>query len=219
MAKGLPKLPSDPTVLRRRAMQAAAGAALFANTASKTAAAQSLEAAGHDIEIQIVPVSSHTFRLTVFPIQNGTVRAVIEDGSLVRTNWAAQVARIRMATECRFCRLTVQPAAFIFEPGVSPLLCPGEGRPQFGWRGTDDRMRSGQGGYQPDTHGGRVLIPRSAGTSSDEPAGANHSRARRRLGLVPQDPTYLTVDCDGYGIRCGRCESQSPPERRIPGTV
>ncbi|MFZ0340356.1 MAG: glycoside hydrolase family 31 protein, partial [Terracidiphilus sp.] len=52
-----------------------------------------------------------------------------------------------------------------FASGDSPLLGLGEGGPQFDRRGSTDRMKSGQGGYQLGTHGGRVPIPWLNGTS------------------------------------------------------
>jgi alpha-glucosidase (family GH31 glycosyl hydrolase) len=52
-----------------------------------------------------------------------------------------------------------------FETGKSPLLGLGEGGSQFDRRGSTDAMRSGQGGYQLATHGGRVPIPWLIGTS------------------------------------------------------
>jgi alpha-glucosidase/alpha-D-xyloside xylohydrolase len=45
-----------------------------------------------------------------------------------------------------------------------PLLGLGEGGPQFDRKGSTDRMRSGQGGYQLRTHGGRVPIQWLVGT-------------------------------------------------------
>ena len=56
------------------------------------------------------------------------------------------------------------------EPGLSfllpkgPLLGLGEGGPQFDRKGSVDRMRNGQGGYQLRTHGGRVPIQWLVGT-------------------------------------------------------
>lgn len=52
-----------------------------------------------------------------------------------------------------------------FSTGSSPLLGLGEGGPQFDRRGSTDAMRSGQGGYKLETHGGRVPIPWLVGTS------------------------------------------------------
>jgi alpha-glucosidase/alpha-D-xyloside xylohydrolase len=45
-----------------------------------------------------------------------------------------------------------------FNTGNAPLLGLGEGGPQFDRRGGVDQMRSGQGGFQLRTHGGRVPI-------------------------------------------------------------
>ncbi len=48
--------------------------------------------------------------------------------------------------------------ALSFNTGNAPLLGLGEGGPQFDRRGSTDRMRSGQGGFQLRTHGGRVPV-------------------------------------------------------------
>jgi alpha-glucosidase/alpha-D-xyloside xylohydrolase len=53
-----------------------------------------------------------------------------------------------------------------FDLGEGPLLGLGQGGPQFDRRGKLDRMKSGQGGYQLDTHGSRVPIPWLIGTGS-----------------------------------------------------
>jgi alpha-glucosidase (family GH31 glycosyl hydrolase) len=45
-----------------------------------------------------------------------------------------------------------------FNTGDHPLLGLGEGGPQFDRRGSADPMRSGQGGFQLRTHGGRVPV-------------------------------------------------------------
>jgi alpha-glucosidase/alpha-D-xyloside xylohydrolase len=59
-----------------------------------------------------------------------------------------------------------QPAslALMFTLPKGPLLGLGEGGPQFDRKGSTDRMRSGQGGYQLRTHGGRVPIQWLVGT-------------------------------------------------------
>jgi alpha-glucosidase (family GH31 glycosyl hydrolase) len=63
-------------------------------------------------------------------------------------------------------KLTLDPASpnvsFLLPKG--PLLGFGEGGPQFDKKGTTDRMRNGQGGYQLRTHGGRVPIQWLIGT-------------------------------------------------------
>src|SRR5277367_258309 len=79
------------TLNRRELLQRAASAALLAPAAY----AQDSKIAGHDIEIQIAPVSAHTFRLTVFPIENGQPAAIADDGSLIQANWGAPIAKQR----------------------------------------------------------------------------------------------------------------------------
>jgi alpha-glucosidase/alpha-D-xyloside xylohydrolase len=61
-------------------------------------------------------------------------------------------------------RFDQQTGAMSFRIGDKPLLGLGEGGPQFDRRGSTDRMRSGQGGYQLRTHGGRVPIQWLIGT-------------------------------------------------------
>jgi alpha-glucosidase/alpha-D-xyloside xylohydrolase len=55
--------------------------------------------------------------------------------------------------------------ALAFSLGGGAILGLGEGGPQFDRRGSTDRMRSGQGGYQLRTHGGRVPVQWMIGTS------------------------------------------------------
>ncbi len=63
-------------------------------------------------------------------------------------------------------RLTLDPngPTMKFALPKGPLLGLGEGGPQFDRKGSTDRMRSGQGGYQLRTHGGRVPIQWLVGT-------------------------------------------------------
>src|SRR5207237_5123456 len=58
-----------------------------------------------------------------------------------------------------------ESGAVSFLLGNSALLGLGEGGPQFDRRGSQDTMRSGQGGYKLGTHGGRVPIPWLIGTA------------------------------------------------------
>jgi alpha-glucosidase/alpha-D-xyloside xylohydrolase len=51
-----------------------------------------------------------------------------------------------------------------FRIGNAPLPGMGQGGPQFDRRGSTDAMKSGQGGYQLRTHGGRVPIQWIIGT-------------------------------------------------------
>src|SRR5947208_11464230 len=71
---------------RREALKkfAAASAAAMLPATMK---GESLQVAGHEAEIQLTSVSQNTFRLTLFPIQNGKISSILYDGSLVRTDW------------------------------------------------------------------------------------------------------------------------------------
>ncbi len=147
-----------------------------------------------DIEVQIVSVSPHTFRLSIFPVRNGQLDSIPFNGCLVRSAWGAPKARLRSQAPAQTIKLeslTLQfspdPLAFTvrtssgetvqtltrdqrsgvlsFVTGNSPLLGLGEGGPQFDRRGSTDPMIGGQGGYKLATHGGRVPIPWVIGTS------------------------------------------------------
>jgi alpha-glucosidase (family GH31 glycosyl hydrolase) len=150
-------------------------------------------ASGQPIEIQVTSISVHSFRLSILPINNGTVGQIPLDGSLVHESWGAPVAKLRTepATTIAVGRLqlkisfhpvsisvanehgdVIQQLAWdsgagllTFLNGGSPLFGLGEGGPQFDRRGSTDPMRSGQGAYKLATHGGRVPIPWIIGTS------------------------------------------------------
>jgi alpha-glucosidase/alpha-D-xyloside xylohydrolase len=128
------------------------------------------------------------------PAKPGQVSAVPDDGSLVQSSWGAPLASLRDAARVASVKIgnfsvhataapvtiTIQSAdghtlqqlkmdeatgVLSFEVGNAPLLGLGEGGAQFDRRGAMDRMRSGQGGYKLETHGGRVPIPWLLGTS------------------------------------------------------
>ena len=149
-----------------------------------------IRVAGMPVEIAIAPVSPVTVRITVAAIV-GTAGVPV-DGALVREAEAKVTARRRTADSFApieagnlKVRFTGEPAIhvetkagqpvqrLVFDaqnPGVSfllpkgPLLGLGEGGPQFDRKGSVDRMRNGQGGYQLRTHGGRVPIQWLVGT-------------------------------------------------------
>jgi alpha-glucosidase/alpha-D-xyloside xylohydrolase len=145
------------------------------------------------LEIQITQVSSHTFRLSILPVQNGSLADIPTDGSLVQQSWGNPIAKLRTdksrtisAGNLRL-KISFQPVSIeianlngdviqqlawdqsagilSFLNGNAPLLGLGEGGPQFDRRGSTDSMTSGQGGYKLATHGGRVPIPWIIGTS------------------------------------------------------
>jgi alpha-glucosidase/alpha-D-xyloside xylohydrolase len=144
--------------------------------------------AAPQVEIQVTPISPHTFRLSILALdKNGVVQALPSDGSLVQKSWGAPIAHLRGQSERTIAvgsvklqvsvprfRTTVtgvdgkivqifswdqNTGHFSFLIGNSPLLGLGEGGAQFDRRGLVDLMKSGQGGYQLATHGGRVPIP------------------------------------------------------------
>jgi alpha-glucosidase (family GH31 glycosyl hydrolase) len=145
------------------------------------------------VEIQISSVSAHTFRLSVYPLNNRTDKSIPFDGSLVQESWGAPVARLRAETGREFVlggfrlKISFHPVSikvsselgaviqqFVWDEntgvlsfltGSAPLFGLGEGGPQFDRRGSTDAMRSGQGGYKLRTHGGRVPIPWIIGAS------------------------------------------------------
>lgn len=170
---------------------AAASAAVVLPRAAESSP---LTVTGAESEIRITSVSSRTLRLTVLPIVRGKPAAIPDNGSLVRTDWGTPVATLRSVNhESKYkcgelhvgvspsplvltitneknqvaqrLRLDQQSGAVFFLTGDAPLLGLGEGGPQFDRRGSVDEMRSGQGGYQLHTHGGRVPIPWIIGAS------------------------------------------------------
>jgi alpha-glucosidase (family GH31 glycosyl hydrolase) len=145
------------------------------------------------VEIQISSVSAHSFRISVYPLNNGAEKSIPFDGSLVQESWGAPVARLRAETGREFVlggfrlKISFHPVSITvtselgaviqefvwdentgvlsFLTGSAPLFGLGEGGPQFDRRGSTDAMRSGQGGYKLRTHGGRVPIPWIIGAS------------------------------------------------------
>ena len=167
----------------------AASSAMFASKEAKSGA----QLPEPQVEIQITPVSTCTFRLSILPLNNGSVGDIAMDGSLVKKSWGSPIAKLRAAPTRTISagnlrlKISFEPVSievanlqgdviqqlawdqnadiFSFLNGSSPLFGLGEGGPQFDRRGSTDSMRSGQGGYKLATHGGRVPIPWVIGTS------------------------------------------------------
>jgi alpha-glucosidase/alpha-D-xyloside xylohydrolase len=97
------------------------------------------------------------------PIRVGTSMVRV---ALIGAEPPAVQVRVATADGREVLQLTIDGAtgAVSFPISGGPLLGLGEGGPQFDRRGSADRMRSGQGGYQLRTHGGRVPIPWLIGT-------------------------------------------------------
>jgi alpha-glucosidase/alpha-D-xyloside xylohydrolase len=166
-----------------------AGAAMVLGGARIRGRAAPIVVAGQPVEIAVASVTPATVRITLLPI-GGTSAA--DDGALVGAAPGRRAGAARDADEfpalragdlsVRFTsdpptlhidkqgravqKLTLDAAtpavSFLLPKG--PLLGFGEGGPQFDRKGSTDRMRSGQGGYQLRTHGGRVPIQFLIGT-------------------------------------------------------
>jgi alpha-glucosidase (family GH31 glycosyl hydrolase) len=182
-----------PSINRRQLLQQASAAALLAPIGGAQTPSN-WQIAGRDIEIQIAPVSPHTFRLTIFPLENGQPAPIADDGSLVQASWGAPTVKLRGPIKAQVVKaggvsihIAPDPLSFTvknaqnealqrlfvdketavvsFHTGSAPILGLGEGGPQFDRRGQTFDNRSGQGGYQLRTHGGRVPIPFIIGAS------------------------------------------------------
>src|SRR5260370_18127596 len=79
---------------RRQVLQHMAIASTALVLRGKSGAQVRSGAAKPNLEIQIVPVSDHTFQLSIFS-DDGNV--VMTNGSLVQKDWGAPVARLRTA--------------------------------------------------------------------------------------------------------------------------
>jgi alpha-glucosidase (family GH31 glycosyl hydrolase) len=178
-------------VTRRTLLKGAATASIAPAKLPKPGAP--IRIGGRPVEIAITSVSANTLRISISPLENGQILPIPHDGSLVRQTWGPPSARITgvvgernircgdltvklssdpltMRVETRDGRVVQQlrvnseSGALNFLVGNGPLLGLGQGGPQFDRRGSIDRMRSGQGGYRLQTHGGRVPIPWLIGT-------------------------------------------------------
>jgi alpha-glucosidase/alpha-D-xyloside xylohydrolase len=147
---------------------------------------------GKPAEIVVTPVSPTAVRIQVLPLSGVKRLTVPDDGGVmptgVRVPGADRAADLTRSVQAGtlVVRFTLQPPAvhvettagvpvqrFTFDPRSSnvsfllpkgPLLGLGQGGPQFDRKGSADRMRSGQAGYQLRTHGGRVPIQWLVGT-------------------------------------------------------
>src|SRR5438034_1353567 len=152
-------------------------AAHFLGPSKSEAAPQSLQIASRNVEVQLAPVSAHTFRLSVLPLEGAQPQSVKGNGSLVQASWGPPLAKFvggqrehvvkagQLNVKLSFNPLQAlvetakgdvaqkliidsETGAVSFSIRDSALLGLGEGGPQFDRRGSKDAMRSGQGGYQ-----------------------------------------------------------------------
>jgi alpha-glucosidase/alpha-D-xyloside xylohydrolase len=171
----------------------AAGAGLVLSRVTIRGRTSDIIVAGKPVEIAVAALGPRTVRITVLPLEAGRPAAVPADGALVQDAEGHLVSRMREAESFApikagelVVKFTDAPPTLRIEtaggksvqtltldavsPGMSfllgpgPLLGLGQGGPQFDRKGTMDRMRSGQGGYQLSTNGGRVPIQWLIGT-------------------------------------------------------
>jgi alpha-glucosidase (family GH31 glycosyl hydrolase) len=164
------------------------GAGLKARTTS-----EALTIAGRPVQLVVTSVSLTTARISILAIENGGLQPIPTDGALderIPSSPPARVTETRIDSmhagdltihvsvdpltiriddkdgrRVQQLRIDPQTGVMTFALGDGPILGLGEGGPQFDRRGSADRMRSGQGGYQLRTHGGRVPVPWLIGTS------------------------------------------------------
>ena len=170
---------------RRRALMemGSAGAALLLGPTLKWRW-PGLRLRGRAVEVAAAAVSPSTLRLTILGAAGDETPPIPLDGALIDPTWSPQLRmappsrtdavgafRVQVEGDPLRIRVTrpdgrqlqdfaVDPAsgAVSFALGAGPLLGMGQGGAQFDRRGSTYTSRSGQGGYQLRTHGGRVPI-------------------------------------------------------------
>ncbi len=150
---------------------AAASTALTASL-RKGLAEESTPASAQPVEIQITPISPHTFRLSILAVKNGSVGAIPSNGSLVRESWGTPhrqaadgaVARDRRGQSpaqdwvqscehggCRrgwqchpAIRVGREDRRFFFPDWAFTIIWPGRGRPpvRSAWLGRPHAQRT-----------------------------------------------------------------------------
>src|SRR5262245_60609262 len=148
--------------------------------------------AGQPVEITVRSVSPSTVRISVVPIAGRALAPAGNDALVGEARWRLVASRRRsesfgsIRTGNLIVRFTQNPPVIHIDTASGrtvqrltldstakrlSLLLPkglllglGEGRPQFDRKGSIDTMRTGQGGYQLRTHGGRVPIQWLVGT-------------------------------------------------------
>ena len=178
-----------------------------------------------DLQVAAAAVSASTLRVSVLGAATEAPPIPL-DGALVDPTWSPDVRlaragsrtvavgafriqvegeplqiRVARADGRRLQDLAIDTAsgALSFALGAGPLLGMGQGGPQFDRRGSAYTMRSGQGGYQLRTHGGRVPIQWLASTDGwalyiHQPLGTfDLTGPRGRFDPPPDTPLPLDV--------------------------
>jgi alpha-glucosidase (family GH31 glycosyl hydrolase) len=148
---------------------------------------------GRRVQVDVTSATPLTARIRILAVVDGRLQSVPSDGALDQRILSAPDPRLGAAVPASahvgdlVVNISKQPLTFriqhkdgqtvqqlrvdsdtgamTFALGDGPILGLGEGGPQFDRRGSADRMRSGQGGYQLRTHGGRVPVAWLIGTT------------------------------------------------------
>jgi len=171
---------------------AAAGVALVGS--DSLSQVPTVQIGGYPFELTLTTVTSQTVRITLQPIESGQPSPVLNDGALLRTDWAVPALRWRPIAGTRHVKcgnLTINVSAkpfairvmrkdarlvqelkldtatgkLTFLLGDAPVLALGQGGVQFDRRGSIDSMGNGQGAYRLATHGARVPVQFAIGTA------------------------------------------------------
>ena len=181
MAESIPESPTSARgITRRDALRGiAVGAGTLLLRTRVDAQGRPLRVAGRPMDLRIESVSDWMLSITLSDADADGITNT--DGALVNyTSRPLHALRQPVKSGNLIVRLGDDPLTFIvaddrgrevqrihidaetgtldFTVGDNPVLGFGEGGPQFDRRGIKDAMRSGQGGYQLRTHGGRVPI-------------------------------------------------------------
>ena len=181
------------SVSRREAVKrlTSAGAAFALGGGTIRGQQSDILIAGKPVEIVVSSISDVTIRIAVQPLDGGKPQTILDDGGVaqptagkragsarsadtfkpiragsLQVRWAQPALHVDTAAGAPVQRLTFDAQApdmtFLLPRG--PLLGLGQGGPQFDRKGQTYSPRSGQGGYQLQTHGARVPIQWLVGT-------------------------------------------------------
>jgi len=190
LLQGMSEIVSRREVIKQVG-KAAAGVALAGGAGVMYA--EDILIGGKPVEIAIASVSPVNVRITIVPLVGGKGETLVETGTVVPGGAGRTVVQGQSAWQLRSVKagdlvvrfgpdpptilletssgrpvqkvtLDRTAAAMSFLLPKGPLLGLGEGGPQFDRKGQSFPNRSGQGGYQLATHGGRVPIQWLIGT-------------------------------------------------------
>jgi len=174
-------------------------------------------------QITLTPVTRTTVRITIQPLVNGVAVPVPITGALLEKGWGKPVRysatprtvkcgdlsvklspmtiRVEDSSERAIQELKMDGStgAVTFPMGDGHVFGLGQGGPQFDRKGQLDKMGSGQGGYKLATHGAKVPVQLTIGTSGwamfiHQPAGAFDLTGKEGVFQPAHPETALPLD-------------------------